>query len=82
MAESLHHVPMTREELAAVLRDILARVENGDSFEGSIEYLMDYTIDADQPADFMVRGSYRTGNTMGQGGVRLVGEFRDGSMGR
>ena len=26
--------------------------------------------------DFMVRASYRTGNSQGQGGIRLIGEMR------
>lgn len=70
---------MSKDEFAAVLRDILERVEAGDSYEGNIEYLMpgedDYPSPADIPpgVDFMVRGVYRVGNLMGQGGTRMIG---------
>jgi hypothetical protein len=57
--------------LAAVLRDMAALVEAGDSFEGSIEYFMPTLGDPECYA--MVRASYRIGNTLGQGGVRLIG---------
>jgi hypothetical protein len=60
------------------------RVMEGDSMEGSIEYLLPPTPDelpdgeghakwAD--AEFAVRASYRVGNSMGQGGVRMIGEM-------
>lgn len=62
-------VAMTTEELLQVLDDIRARVADGDSFEGHIEYSM-----PDEPgtADFMVRAGYRIGNSLGQGGFRIV----------
>lgn len=71
---------MTTDELVLVLRDMADRVANGDSLEGSVEYLMpeplaDPGIDPD--AHFAVRASYRIGNTQGQGGVRLVGRDDD-----
>jgi hypothetical protein len=61
---------MSREELLAVLDDIRKGVESGDTLEGSFEFLLDY--DSDAPA-WQVRAFYRTGNTMGQGGSRLIG---------
>jgi hypothetical protein len=64
-------IPMDAETLAAVLHDMAAHVEAGDSFEGSIEYLMPAPGDPECYA--MVRASYRIGNTLGQGGVRLIG---------
>lgn len=96
------HVCMNTGELLAVLDDIRARVEAGDSFEGSFEYLMpgplahevrqavtdmadgrpgadvqvaaELRAEADEldAAEFAVMASYRIGNTMGQGGVRLI----------
>ncbi|TDD97582.1 hypothetical protein [Actinomadura rubrisoli] len=61
---------MARDQLLAVIDDIRTRVANGDSFEGSIEYLM-----PENPGggvDFDVRAGYRIGNSMGQGGFRLI----------
>jgi hypothetical protein len=64
---------MTQEDLAMTLRDMAARVAAGDSFEGSIRYLMPTEEDARDGAYAVVAASYRIGNTMGQGGVRLIG---------
>lgn len=70
----LKPVPMSRPELLATLEDILKRVRADDSFEGSIEYLMPTEGD-DPDCDFMVRASYRIGNSMGQGSVRMIGDM-------
>lgn len=64
------HVAMSKEQLLAILDDIRARVAEGDSFEGSIEYLMPEPLGLE--GDFAVVASYRIGNTMGQGGLRLI----------
>jgi hypothetical protein len=69
----MEHVPKTKDELLAILDDIRESVANDDSFEGSIEYLMPEPLGVDPQADFAVRASYRVGNQMGQGSVRLVG---------
>ena len=68
-------IPMTTEVLLNILDDIRARVAAGDSFEGSIEYLMPYDEDMElvEGADFMVHAAYRIGNSLGQGGMRLIG---------
>lgn len=67
-------VYLTTVQLLDVLDDIRERVSAGDSFEGSIEYLMP---DEDDPADgFRVQGAYRVGNSQGQGGMRMIGELR------
>jgi len=58
---------MTRQDLAAVLEDMLIRVRNGDSLEGSIQYLL-----SEEDDKWDVEASYRIGNTEGQGGVRLI----------
>lgn len=69
-------VPSTYVEVAAILRDMAERVEAGDSFEGSIEYVMPWPDENMEPvsdAEVMVQASYRIGNSMGQGGLRLIG---------
>lgn len=66
------HLPMDAEQLLAVLDDMRARVAAGDSFEGSIEYLMPGPLEIDTDKDFAVMASYRIGNLDGQGGVRLI----------
>lgn len=77
-ASEMQMVPvnLSHEDLLAVLDEIRARVAAGDSFEGSIEYLMPEDPDA-PPRSFDVRASYRTGNSMGQGGMRVIGEWRE-----
>jgi hypothetical protein len=58
--------------VAAILRDMADHVQAHDSLEGSIEYSMPDSSAGD--VEVMVRASYRIGNSMGQGGVRIVGE--------
>lgn len=76
----MNPVPLSQEMLVAVLRNMADLVEQGDSFEGSIEYMLptgDIAAAEDMPderAYAMVRASYRIGNSMGQGGVRMIGE--------
>lgn len=69
-------VPMTSDELLEVLDDLTARVRAGDSFEGSLEYLMPTDEVVPDGTEFMVRAAYRIGNTLGQGGMRLIGDLR------
>jgi hypothetical protein len=106
-----------------VLADLKSRVEDDDSFEGSLEYLIPERPHDHQPTDvvrktsaltteelawcgacgmganseaelerfhagdptetedgertdFMLRAAYRVGNSMGQGGMVLIGERR------
>jgi hypothetical protein len=69
----VRHVGKSLDELLAILDDMRLRVANGDSFEGSIEYLMsEPVLGAGVDADFAVLASYRVGNTLGQGSVRLI----------
>lgn len=64
---------MHADDLAAILTDMAARIPAGDSFGGSIEYEI-----ADGAAhEFDVLGAYRIGNTMGQGGTRIIEGQRD-----
>jgi hypothetical protein len=77
MAEQqLMPVNMSHEDLLRLLDHIRACVAAGDSFEGSLQYLMP----EDQFAaarSFDVQASYRVGNLMGQGGMVMVGEWRE-----
>jgi len=78
-------VPSTYDFVGSLLRDMAAHVEAGDSFEGSIEYLMPDVPDWAQrgepkPDDHvddevLVRAAYRIGNSQGQGGYRIVGSI-------
>lgn len=71
--------PMTADQFVAVLEDVLDRVRTGDSFEGNLQYLMPIPDDGqpDFPAEiaFLVSGSYRVGNSQGQGGMRMIGSI-------
>lgn len=71
---------LSREELLEVLDDVRLRVERGDSWEGSLEYLLPWSEElgdpeTDPPDGFRVRAAYRVGNLMGQGGMRMVGRI-------
>lgn len=71
----LKPVPMTHAELTAVVKDMAAVVEAQDSFEGFIEYGMPDPEDGAPGDTFaLVKASYRVGNSMGQGGVRMIGD--------
>lgn len=60
----------TREQLAATLRDMAARVEKGDSFQGHISYdMMEGGLNR---GEVEVSGVYRIGNTDGQGGTVMM----------
>jgi hypothetical protein len=76
---------MVPKDIAAVLRDMADRVESGDSYEGSIEYLLPETPDWAQRGEpeppgwehrdyRLVRATYRIGNLDGQGSVTMIGE--------
>lgn len=97
---ALRPLLLSEGELVGLLKDVTALVEGGDSFEGSIEYLMpnpdwpEFCIcfTRDKPHEhkhelggcpvnpvvpnggwYAVRGTYRIGNSMGQGGASIVG---------
>lgn len=56
--------------LANTLRDMAAKVELGDSWEGSIEYsCLGIELETDE---FEIQGAYRVGNSNGQGGMRVL----------
>lgn len=73
MATEPEYVPMTKDELVALLIDIVERVKIGDSFEGFVNYLMPDTDDSNVYA--MVHARYRVGNRDGQGGMRVIGNL-------
>lgn len=75
-AVGLRSVGLTHEELEAVLGHILETVRHRDSFGGSIEF--DALAEVPEGKDFLVRATYRVGNSEGQGGVRVIGTFREG----
>jgi hypothetical protein len=64
-----------QESFVALLDDVRQRVASGDSFEGSLSY--EFPWDGDEPKGFRVRASYRIGNSEGQGGMRMIGEWVD-----
>lgn len=73
-------VGMSHDELADLLLDMSERVRSGDSYEGSIEYLLpdpdvipDGTGWPSPDVDAWVHGVYRRGNLAGQGGIRMIG---------
>lgn len=69
--------PMTKEQFLLVLDDIRARVCQGDSFEGFLNYLMPQPEDGPD-AYARVEARYRIGNSDGQGGMRMIGIHMDG----
>lgn len=73
----LKPTPMTQDDLIIVIEDILERVKLGDSFEGFLNYLMPFPPAGDPECDFMVEARYRVGNTMGQGGMKIIGKWAD-----
>lgn len=74
---------LTKQQLVDTLVDVLNIVATGDSFEGTLSYEMPWSeANGDPVTDpsydgFRVRAVYRTGNAMGQGGVRTIGEMRE-----
>lgn len=61
---------INKEQLVLVLRDMANLIENSDSFEGRINYTcMEDDCGKDE---FHVEAFYRTGNSMGQGGVSMI----------
>lgn len=58
---------VSKAALAQVLRDMATRIEQDDSFEGGITYVLD-----DDCEGFRVAGAYRIGNRDGQGGMRII----------
>jgi len=75
--------PCSKETLLAILDDVRFHVEQDDSFEGFVEYTFPWAEEMGDPEtddrdeiDFRVKASYRIGNTMGQGGMRIIGKMQ------
>jgi hypothetical protein len=68
-------VYVTRDQLLDVIDDMRKRVAAGDSYEGSLEYLLPDVDDGDSPDGFRLRAAYRVGNLQGQGGMRMIGRM-------
>jgi hypothetical protein len=68
--------PATKEELLRILDDVRVLIEMEDSWEGLINWLMP---EEDDPEGTYARveARYRTGNSIGQGGFHIVGEWVD-----
>lgn len=65
---------MSVDDLTAIVDDIRGRIPAGDSFEGNLTWAMPEDPDAD-PRSFDVVACYRVGNTTGQGGMRMIGNW-------
>lgn len=63
--------PATRSGLVATLRDALAHVQDGDSWEGTISWSMPTDEPELEGSEFGLIARYRIGNLQGQGGVRV-----------
>ena len=75
----MEHYPaiLDKEQLVKLLHHIADLVESGDSFEGMLEYLIpDEEEQSTEGLTFAVRSRFRVGNSEGQGGMRIIGEFR------
>jgi hypothetical protein len=64
---------LTKEQLVEVLEDLVNRVREGDSFEGSFQYMIPEDMAAIEAGQFEVTANYRIGNSEGQGGYRMIG---------
>lgn len=82
MSQRLAPAYLTKDEFLAILDDIRNLVAANDSFEGSLSYELPWSTELGDPVDdsrsgFRVRASYRTGNSMGQGGMRMLSEWME-----
>jgi hypothetical protein len=65
-------IKVSKFELVSILKAILREVEADDSWEGSFEYTC---MDEDNPCEkdeFMVKGCWRVGNSIGQGRMQII----------
>lgn len=68
MSEQRGPQRLTTTQLCGALKDMLDGVAGGDSYEGSIEYHATHEVGI-----YEVLAAYRVGNSLGQGGVVLIG---------
>lgn len=62
---------LTRHELLSHLQQIIDGVETGDTLEGSLSWGLPEGDDSD---GWDVMGAYRVSNSMGQGGMVVIGK--------
>jgi hypothetical protein len=82
-------IPTSYAVVADVLGNMAESVASRDSFEGSIEYLMpdvpewaqrgEPRPEGFEDVEVLMRCSYRIGNSMGQGGLRVYGSINETS---
>lgn len=74
----MEHYPaiLNKDQLVKLLHHIAELIEIGDSFEGMLEYLIPDEDEQTEEMTFAVRSRFRVGNSEGQGGMRIIGEFR------
>lgn len=72
----LSATPYTKADLLILLDQVRELIERDDSFEGMVNWLMP---EPDDPTgtDFRVEARYRHGNSMGQGGFSIIGDWVD-----
>jgi hypothetical protein len=58
---------VTKEQLIAILQDMISHIQQDDSFGGCVEYEA-----GEEDDNFGVVASYRIGNSEGQGGMRII----------
>jgi hypothetical protein len=63
----------TKDQLIAALRSMADSIDEGDSFEGSIQYTITGR-DVTGQDTFDVLAFWRVGNSMGQGGSIMIGD--------
>jgi hypothetical protein len=61
---------LSKQQLLELLDDIRKHIISGDSFEGSIQYLIPES--PKNYPNFEVKAVYRINNLHGQGGIRLI----------
>lgn len=71
----MKHTKVSKAELLAVIDNIRRVVDADDSFEGNLEYTALSPEEPLERGEFMARGLWRVGNSMGQGGVRTLGDL-------
>lgn len=62
---------LTCSQLLDLIDRIRLEIASGDSFEGNLQY---EAVDA---TTYAVTSAYRTGNSRGQGGMRLIGAIEE-----
>lgn len=76
MTERLTGRPMTKDQLLAILDNVRHLIELEDSWEGLVNWLLPEP--GDPPGTYArVEARYRMGNSMGQGGMQIIGDWVD-----